>query len=181
MRIVTISGSLRKVSSNTRVLQAAAALAPEGMELVSFEGIGDLPHFNPDLDGEAPPAPVAVWRKTLQAADGVMICTPEYANGVPGVLKNALDWLVSSGELVNKPTAVISASPLATGGKVAHASLMLTLGMITAHLFEGGQLSIPLVSKKINELGEWTDAETAEEIRRLLERMSDAVLKRRSE
>ncbi|WP_231506369.1 NADPH-dependent FMN reductase [Paenibacillus sp. UNC451MF] len=175
MRIAAISGSLRKASSNTRLLQAVADLAPEGMEILLFEGIGELPHFNPDIDGDDSPASLMEWRKALQIADGVILCTPEYANGVPGVLKNALDWIVSSGEFLNKPTAVISASPLATGGKVAHASLLLTLQMITANLFEGGQLSIPLIYKKLNEQGEFTDAETTEEIRALLRALANAV------
>lgn len=179
MRIIAVSGSLRKVSSNTRLLQAAAALAPEGMEIQLFEGIGELPHFNPDLDGEEPPASVVEWRTALQEADGVILCTPEYANGVPGVLKNALDWIVSSGEFLDKPTAVISASPLVTGGKVAHASLLLTLQMMTTKLIEGGQLSIPLIYKKLNEQGEFTDEAAKKEITSLLEAMAKAVQERR--
>ncbi|WP_282938266.1 NADPH-dependent FMN reductase [Paenibacillus sp. RC67] len=178
MRIAAVSGSLRKVSSNTKLLQAAAALAAEGMEIQLFEGIGELPHFNPDLDGDEPPASVIEWRKSLQEADGVILCTPEYANGVPGVLKNALDWIVSSGEFLDKPTAIISASPLATGGKVAHASLVLTLQMMTAKLFDGGQLSIPLIYKKLNEQGEFTDEATVEEIKALLQALAKAVKSR---
>src|SRR5690349_21363282 len=105
MRILAISGSLREGSSNTAVLQAAAALAPLGVEIILYDGLGRLPHFNPDLDGENAVAPVAEWRARLQSADGVLISSPEYAHGVPGSLKNALDWVVGSGEFVNKPVA----------------------------------------------------------------------------
>ena len=96
MKILAISGSLRRVSSNSTLLRAATLLAPEGMEITLFEGLGGLPHFNPDLEGTEPPS-VPDFRARLQAADGVLICSPEYAHGVPGVLKNALDWVVGSG------------------------------------------------------------------------------------
>ncbi len=95
--------------------------------------IGALPHFNPDLDGEdaTPPAPVAALRTAVRRRDAVLIVSPEYAHGVPGVLKNALDWLVSSGECVHKPIAVITASPFPTGGDHANAQLRETLRMMT--------------------------------------------------
>src|SRR5215510_1063207 len=113
MQILAISGSLRADSSNAALLRAAAACAPDGMEFRFYDRqLGGLPHFNPDLDGEgavAPPA-VAELRALLGAADGVLICTPEYAHGIPGALKNALDWIVSSGELERKPVALIVAS-----------------------------------------------------------------------
>src|SRR6476619_6816426 len=108
--ILSISGSLRRGSSNTTVLRAAALLAPEGVTISMFEEIGSLPHFNPDLDGIEGSA-VLDFRRRLQDADGVLISSPEYAHGVPGSLKNALDWIVGSGELVDKPVAIINASP----------------------------------------------------------------------
>lgn len=99
MRILAISGSLRAASSNTILLNAAAALAPENVEVVVYRGLGDLPHFNPHLDkGPVPPA-VTDFRTQLGKSSGVIISSPEYAHGVPGVLKNGLDWLVASGEL----------------------------------------------------------------------------------
>ena len=96
MRILAISGSLRAASSNTALLRAAGALAPEGVEVVLYEGLAGLPHFNPDLDdldtGTAPPAVVG-FRSRLDASDGVSISSPEYAHGVPGAMKNAIDWV----------------------------------------------------------------------------------------
>ena len=90
-------------------------------------GSGPCAHFSPDLDGEDAPTPVVHLRTLLGGSDGVLICTPEYAFGMPGSLKNALDWTVSSGDLNEKPVAAISASPLHSGGDKAHASLLLTL------------------------------------------------------
>ena len=128
MRILAVSGSLRASSSNTQVLQAAAMVAPQGCEVVVFDGLNELPHFNPDLEAEAPPA-VRAWTDALKAADGVVICTPEYAHGVPGVLKNALDWVVGSGELMDKRVAVINASYSST---YAHTQILETLSVMSA-------------------------------------------------
>src|SRR2546430_802254 len=104
-----ISGSLRAVSSNTSVLQAIAAVAPAGVAITVYDRLADLPPFNPDLDreGDAPPAIVLDLRARIGAADALVISSPEYAHGVPGVLKNALDWLVSSLEFPGKPVALI--------------------------------------------------------------------------
>jgi chromate reductase len=102
MRILAISGSLRAASSNTAVLQAAAFLAPAGVEIVLYTGLGDLPHFNPDLDTDDPPEVVRALRHEIGQCDGLLICSPEYAHGVAGAMKNALDWLVSSVEFPEK-------------------------------------------------------------------------------
>src|SRR5262245_21657419 len=102
MKILAISGSLRAHSSNAAILRAMAALAPPDVDIELYEELGRLPHFNPDLDqeGAVAPRPVADFRRRLAAADGVVICSPEYAHGTPGSLKNGLDWLVSVIELV---------------------------------------------------------------------------------
>ncbi len=106
------------------MLQAAVRLAPEGIEVVIYDGLASLPHFNPDDDEEGanPPPAVAALRALLTATDGILISTPEYAHGLPGSLKNALDWLVSDGALIDKPVAILSASPI--GGQFAQASLV---------------------------------------------------------
>src|SRR4029453_6006873 len=98
-------GRLRAASPSGRPRRSAAAVAPAGMAFIFYEQLGLLPHFNPDLDGEGatPPPAVADLRRLLAEADGVVISPPEYAPGVPGSLKNALDWIVSSGELTDKP------------------------------------------------------------------------------
>lgn len=110
LHFLAISGSLRLASSNTVWLKVAAQMAPDNIHITVYEGLGDLPHFNPDLDNDTPPPAVVDFRQRLRAADAVLISSPEYAHGVPGVLKNALDWIVSSGEFTDKPTALICAS-----------------------------------------------------------------------
>ena len=131
MKIAAISGSLRAGSSNTAVLRAAARLAPAGVEVVLFEGIADLPFFNPDFDGDDVPASVGAMRALIGNVDGLLISSPEYARGVAGVLKNALDWLVGSHEFPDKPVALINTSPRATH---ALAALTLTLETMSARI-----------------------------------------------
>ncbi len=99
MRLLAISESLRSRSTNTAVLVAAGRLAPTGMSIALYEGLGQLPFFNPDLDNDYPPPAVVDLRKRIGSADGILICSPEYARGVAGAMKNALDWLVASIEL----------------------------------------------------------------------------------
>src|SRR5437870_1396517 len=101
MRILAICGSLQARPANLALLRSAAANAPAGVEVVLFDGLRDLPHFNPDLEPEgAPPPPaVAAWRRALAESDGVLIATPEYGFSLPGALKNGIDWTIGSGEL----------------------------------------------------------------------------------
>lgn len=177
MRILAISGSLNATGTITTFVRAIAALAPEDMEVTRYEGLADLPHFSPDRDGDGDnaPASVADLRRQLQAADGVLICTPEYAYGMPGSLKNALDWIVSSGEFVNKPVAALSASPYPTGGERAHASLLLTLTALNATVAEGCALTVPLVRTKMDADGTVSDPATAQALRSVLDALARAV------
>src|SRR5262249_2158893 len=124
MRILAISGSLRARSSNAALLRAFAEVAPEGTEVMLYGGRGDLPHFNADLDVGAGPPAVAELRRLLRAADGLVISSPEYAHGLPGSLKNALDWVVSSGELSGMPVVLLNAAT--SGGERAQAALVQT-------------------------------------------------------
>ena len=114
MRILTISGSLRAKSSNTAVLDAVALVAPLGVTIVRYDGLGGLPHFNPDLDTETPPGPVADLRRQVGEADGLLLSSPEYAHGIAGSFKNGVDWLVGSLEFPGKPIGIINAAPRAT-------------------------------------------------------------------
>ena len=176
LQILAISGSLRATSSNAAILRAAIELAPSDMNISIYEGLGDLPPFNPDLDNEAVPVAVKDWRDRLQTADGVIFCTPEYAHGVPGVLKNALDWIVSSGEFMHKPTAVISASPAPDGGAQANASLVQTLTVMMASIDEGAKLLIPAVSARLNPQGEIIDPETTQALQSLLKVVTETIV-----
>ena len=122
-QILAISGSLRTASSNTSLLLAAQCLAPPGLRIELFGGMGALPHFNPDLEADLP-ALVAALRATVDAADGLLISCPEYARGMPGSFKNLLDWLVGSPNFHAKPVAIFNASSRASE---AQRSLRLVL------------------------------------------------------
>ena len=137
------------------MLRAAARVAPEGVRVEMYDGLGELPHFNPDLDeeGAAAPAPVAALRALLIDADAVLISSPEYAHGVPGVLKNMLDWLVSTGELVDKPVALLNASPVGCG--YAQAALLETLRTMNWNVVDEACRIEPFVPRRI--AGELTD------------------------
>jgi NAD(P)H-dependent FMN reductase len=111
-----------------------------------FEGLSEIPHFNPDLDTDNPPMNVSDFREQLKNADGILICTPEYAMGVPGSLKNAIDWTVSSMEFSHKPVALITAS---TSGHKGHHSLMETLKIIESDIPDTSQLVISHVKAKV--------------------------------
>jgi chromate reductase, NAD(P)H dehydrogenase (quinone) len=171
MKILAISGSLRPQSSNTAILQAVVELATADVDITIYDGIGNLPHFNPDLDRDEGLTSVIDWRTHLQDTNGVIFCTPEYAHGVPGVLKNALDWIVSSGEFMYKPTAVISASPSPDGGDKANASLVQTLRVMMADIPTGATLCIPAISAKLNDKGKLIDSATVSALRSLLDTM----------
>jgi len=149
IRIVAVSGSLRRHSSNAALLRAAARVAPPDVEIVFYEELSQLPHFNPDLDeeGAEPPPAVRNLRELLIGADAVLISSPEYAHGVPGSLKNMLDRLVSVGELVGKPTALINAAP--AGGDYAQAALLETLRTMNWNVVEAASLIKPFVTAKI--------------------------------
>ena len=147
MQILAVSGSLRANSSNTNLLRAAATLAPKGVEISLYSGLADLPHFNPDLDDETVSQAVKDWRSQLKSVDGVVFCAPEYAHGVPGVLKNALDWIVSSGELVDKHVVLFNASPRST---FAQASLVETLTVMSAKIASNASVTLQLLGKPLS-------------------------------
>ena len=172
LQILAISGSLRAASSNTALLQAAQTLAPQGVAISLFDGVGDLPHFNPDLDGVQAPTSVQEFRARLRDADGVLFCSPEYAHGVPGALKNALDWIVGSGELMEKPVALFKAS---AHGTYAQASLQETLSVMTAQVIEEASLVVALGSNKITATEIASDEAASQTLRLALSALVRAI------
>lgn len=171
LRVLAISGSLRRVSANTALLQAAALVAPEGVKVVLTEAVGALPHFNPDLEG-AEPAVVLAWRAELRAAEAILISSPEYAHGVPGALKNALDWVVGSGELSAKPVALWNASPRAT---LAQASLAEIIRTMDAKLCEAAGVTLPLLGKGLDAVSIVAVPAWAAELREALARLRESA------
>jgi chromate reductase, NAD(P)H dehydrogenase (quinone) len=147
-KIFAICGSTRQNSSNLELLQAIAEMMKETVDMTIFREIATLPHFNPDDDNEAVSEKIIDFRNQIRASDGVLICTPEYAMGVPGTLKNALDWTVGSMEFAHKPTALITA---ATSGEKGHQSLLETLRVIEAKIDDKTELIISFVKTKIKD------------------------------
>ena len=148
MRLLAISGSLRRASTNTAALEALARLAPEGVKLLLYRDLAKLPPFNPDDDAEdrPKPEPVETLRALVAASDALVIAAPEYAHGLPGALKNALDWLVASETFAGKPTALLNTSPRAFH---AQASLREILSTMAARLIPEAFVSISLTGKAV--------------------------------
>ncbi len=147
IKIFAISGSLRRFSSNTAFLRAAAILAPRNVEISVYTGLGSLPHFNPDLEGFENPS-VLDFRSRLRMSDGVLIASPEYAHGITGVMKNALDWVVGSGEFVYKPVAFFNLSHRAIH---AQESLKEILKTMDARIVLEASKTIPLSNNEMDE------------------------------
>jgi NAD(P)H-dependent FMN reductase len=138
VEILAVPGSLQTGSANAAVLRVARALAPPGTAVTIWDGLAAVPPFNPDDAGPPGPAPVEDLRRRVAAADGLLIATPEYAHGMPGVLKNALDWLVGTGELYGKRVAVLTGSPRPDGGAHARRWTEQTLGAQGAVVVHSG-------------------------------------------
>ena len=147
-KILAICGSTRSSSTNLNLIRAIINLCSNNIDIRIFNCLPEIPHFNPDLDNDKPPGEVANFRRELREADGILVCTPEYAMGVPGTLKNAIDWTVSSMEFSHKPVGLITAS---TAGEKAHHSLMATLRVIEADIPDTSQLLISHVKTKLKE------------------------------
>lgn len=172
MNFLAVSGSLRRASSNTELLRAAALLAPPGLLITEFEGLGGLPHFNPDQDTDPLPPAVRALREGIAAADALLISSPEYAHGVPGALKNALDWLVSGIEIVGKPIGLLNASPRAVH---AQESLAETLRTMAAEVVPAARVSVPLLGRNLDAIAIAADPELAALVREALAAVMEAA------
>jgi NAD(P)H-dependent FMN reductase len=153
-------------------LEAAAQLAPPEIEVRIWKELGNLPPFNPDLESGPALTAVAAYRQALRDADAIMICSPEYAHGVSGVMKNALDWVVGSGELIDKPVALINASPYAT---IAHAALAETLRTMSATVVPAASLTLPITSGKPTAAQMVASPEISEVLRTAVAALAAAV------
>jgi chromate reductase len=148
IRVLAISGSLRGASTNRAALEALARLAPEGVKVLVYGDLAKLPPFNPDddIEDKPKPEPVATLLALVAASDALVIAAPEYAHGIPGALKNALDWLVASETFAGKPTALINTSPRAFH---AQASLREILSTMAARLIPEAFVAISLTGKAV--------------------------------
>ena len=145
MRVLGISGSLRRDSYNSALLRAAAERLPAGVELVEFERLGEIPPYDTDLEIETTPGAVAALRQAMRDADAVLVATPEYNHSIPGQLKNALDWAsrpAGESALAGTPAAVIGASTVMFGAVWAQAETRKVLGALGGRVIER-ELPIP--------------------------------------
>jgi chromate reductase, NAD(P)H dehydrogenase (quinone) len=171
MKLLLISGSLRSGSYNTAIINFLAKQCTDGKKIEStiYKELHLIPPFNPDLDvhdlkQDSSPKKVKELRAAVKNSDAVIIATPEYAFEIPGALKNALDWLISSGEFIDKPTMVISSSTSAAGGESAYAVLIKLLKILSAKVVEDKPINIDRVNKKIDENGSIMDNDLADKL-----------------
>lgn len=169
LKLLAISGSTRRDSTNSALLRALAAQAPDGIRLSVYTGIQTLPIFSPDAEGDSTPAPVLDFCSQVAWADGLIISSPEYVRAIPGGLKNAIDWLVSREEIIHKPVALAHASHR---GEDMLASLRLVLGTVTTRFTADIFLRQALVSQSREDIDERLGGQDAVcEIRDYLEKL----------
>jgi NAD(P)H-dependent FMN reductase len=148
-------------------------LAPRDVRVQRYHGLADVPLFNPDADVEPALPPVAALRRAIAVADGVVISSPEYAHSVPGALKNALDWLVSGVEILDKPVALLNPSPMS---RFAQPQLIETLRVMNARVIEDACITVPIAGYGLDTAGILADAELSEALRGAIEALRGAVL-----
>ena len=174
MRILAVSGSLRAASHNTQLLRAAIEAAPEDVELELWEGIGDLPLYDQDLEHRELPPSVRRLREEWAAADAILFATPEYNGSIPGGLKNAVDWAsrpVGEGALRNKTVAVVGASTGQFGAMWAQADLRKVLGVAGARVV-GDELPVTRATERFDAQGRLLDGELFDRLRLTLEHLA---------
>lgn len=165
--ILGLSGSLRKASFNAGLLRAAAEVAPDGVT-ITIGSIRDVPLYDGDLEAaEGLPASVKHLQEQLAKADGLMLVTPEYNNGIPGVFKNALDWMSRGPGLamfVGKPVALLGASPGGFGTVLAQAHWLPVLRTLKTSLWTGGRMQVARARTVFDDQGNLTDPGTREQL-----------------
>jgi len=173
IKILAISGSTRSNSSNFKILKYISNCLKPNFEIEIFEDLESLPHFNPDLDTDNPPQEIISFRNKIRDADGVIICTPEYVFSLPGSLKNALEWCVSTTIFSNKNTGLITAS---ASGEMGHEQLLLVMKTLEAKFDDATQLLIQGVRGKVNAEGEIVSDQTVKALQNFAENFKNQFL-----
>jgi len=168
MKVLAISGSLREASINSALCRAAARLSPPGLHVNVLSGLGGLPLFNPDLEA-LPPSAVQAFRAAVSEASALLIASPEYAHGISGPMKNALDWLVSFEGTVGKPIALINASPRS---RHAYEALREVLQTMSTSIVAEASPTIPLLGTCTTEEAMVSSPEVSSEIRAALQALA---------
>ena len=172
MQLLAISGSLRRASTNTAALEALSRIAPAGIRIALYRDLWALPHFNPDDDENAPPQAVVSLRTLVGASAGLIVAAPEYAHGVPGAFKNALDWLVASDVAPGKPIMMVNAAPRAFH---AQAALREILATMSARLIPEALVALPLTGRDIDAAQIAADPRLADPLRAALDGFVAAI------
>lgn len=170
--ILVINGSASENSSNKKLIDNIARLTKGIFRLALFDELKSLPHFDPELSTEGTPKVISDFRQRIQAADGILICTPEYVFSIPSGLKNAIEWCVATTVFSGKPTGIITAS---AGGEKAHQDLQLIMKTVMADLRPDTLLLIQGVKSKINDQGRITDDKTEADLVRFLDAYENLV------
>jgi len=173
IRILALSGSLRKESYNKALINAVAKLAPTGIEVVVFDEMDLIPLFNPDRENENI-STVRNLKKELKISNGLLISSPEYAHGISGVLKNALDWLVSGDEFPYLPVALTNTSPRATHAQIA---LREVLSTMSANIIESASMIVPLLGTNLDVNGIIDNDEISQYIIEKLNKFKEVIIK----
>jgi len=172
IRVAGIAGSLREGSLNKALLRAAVELAPAGMEIQMYTRLGDIPPYNDDVFQKGDPEPVADLKASIGGADALLIATPEYNYGVPGVLKNAIDWASRpAGKCVlnRKPAAIMGCSPGLGGTIRAQHALRQSFVFTDTHAMLQPEIKIPSAASLFDASGRLTDENTRQHVKRFLE------------
>jgi chromate reductase, NAD(P)H dehydrogenase (quinone) len=172
-KILAISGSTRNNSSNEKILNTIARLYSKDLDVEIYNQIGTLPHFNPDFENKKTPVNVIGFRNLIEQADGVLICTPEYVFSLPGSLKNALEWTVSTTVFSDKPTAFIVAS--ASGEKAFESLDLIMSTLIQTQIPDNSKFLIKGVKGKVSETGDILDSVLLNQIKKVVNSLIDTI------
>jgi chromate reductase len=176
LRVLGVAGSLRTGSFNRALLRAAVEVAPEGLTIEIFAGLAAIPPYNADVEAQGDPAAVAAWKSAIAAADALLIATPEYNYGVPGVLKNAIDWASrppGTSVLNGKPAAIMGATPGTTGTARAQLALRQSFVFTDTRALLQPEVLVARAHEKIDAAGRVTDATTRNLVAQLLVALAD--------
>lgn len=164
--ILAIIGSASQNSSNQKVVEKFAHLTADQFNVIIYDNLKSLPHFDPELSINNPPQPIVEFRQAVSNADGILICTPEYVFSIPSGLKNAIEWCVSTTVFSDKPTGLITAS---AQGQKGHEELQLIMRTVMARFSNETIFLIAGIKAKINDKGEITDSKTASDFARFID------------
>ncbi len=166
LHVVTLCGSLRRASYNAAIQRSLPGLAPAGMAITALGSVGEFPLYDGDVEAQGLPAPVTAMAEAIRAADGLVVVTPEYNYSIPGVLKNAIDWLsrVPNQPLAGKPMAIQSASMGLLGGARAQYHLRQSVIFLDALVLNRPEVMVAQAQTKIADTGEITDERTRDAI-----------------